>query len=303
MKAIYKASNEIFRFYLKLIFEQPATPLLLVSLGFLLRASSVVIFALTIKAFLVVLDPTIINHLFHLLFGQANVEQSTIDKLLPGIVLVLAGMVALQFLLNTLYLRAFIKHRRNLVERFAEQPIFANLESQKHICLDLIPVGYESLIKVLEITLFYLSLCILIFILNPVIGFIVVPILMAILLYMLLFVIERKSARAKAYKERQDVSADALIDGLQFADHSFTTLRRNTTYSEFFGGLGMVLLMAFYLLFMDITSFAENKLFAFVLILSVRFLVNYTGEFSRLLGVILSHHTMLAKLQYNNNNQ
>ena len=289
---------EILSFYLRLLAIRPWSNLLLVVLGFVLRGSSVVIFALPIKAFLIVLDPTTSHYFLAPMLANIGIENSSDDFYVKLVLIGLSIMVTTQFLLNMIYQKLFINSRTSLVQHILKEPLCSSPNYHEHATFDLIPQGFESIVKVLEIVLFYASLALLILIINWTIAVVLLILLCILVFTMLAYVDERGSVRKEAYNERQtvDITGDNPIAGLRWADHTFNSIKRSSTYSELFGGLGMVIVMVLYVTWLDSSAVTANGLVSLVLVLSIRFLINYTGEISRLLGSIFQQHSMLAFL-------
>ena len=292
---------QLVSFYGSLTKGRRAVCVCLVMLGFFLRSSSVVIFALTVKAFLIVLDPTATVAVLNRLLNLQSSPISNIQQLVEYVVGGLTAMVLLQYALNRMYLSCFIAIRRRVVLTVIRNPVSSNSDYQKHVCLALIPEGFESLIKITEIAIFYSCLVLLIFLISPLIGIVVIALLVLILGFMLIFVSEKADERRQAFLRRQDASdGEKMIQGLDFADHTFRSIRNNSIYSEFFGGLGMVMIMLLYTVWAGGSIEIKNGLVALVLVLSIRFLINYTGEFSRLARILLNQFDMFEKFDLQN---
>jgi len=250
---------------------------------------------------LIVLEPETIFYIINGALNTKDVNIASTDSLISGVVLGLAVMVLAQFLLNNLYLRLFLYSRKRLIEKIIASPFSSHADYHQHVCLDLIPLGYESVIKLFEIAVFYSSLMLLIFLINPIVAITVVILLFLILIYMLMFVNERSSVRREAYQKRQNlVDTNNLIEGLEFTDHNFLMVRKSNIYSELFGGMGMVFVMLLYVVWLNDTTSLGNNFTALVLVLSIRFIINYTSEFSNLMGTVFGQYTMLGNLDLYN---
>lgn len=293
-----RKAYEIFSFYVRLLARDPSKNLLLVLLGFFLRGSSVVIFALTVKAFLVVIDPQTARFFLVPMLDYFSIDHGSQDYYVKVVLLGLSAMVLVQFLLNLVYQKQFIDNRQLLVKSIIDTPLCSSQSYHEHVVFDLIPQGFESIVKALEIVLFYASLVLLIFVINSAVALLLVVLLGVLIFTMLAYIDERSSTRSAAYNDRQtvDLTGDEPMRGLRFADHVFNASKRSSTYSELFGGMGMVLVMLVYVLWFDDSDLSGSSLVSIVLVLSVRFLINYTGEISRLLGAIFQQYSMLAFL-------
>lgn len=222
--------------------------------------------------------------------------------MLWAVVVALAGMVVFQYLFNLLYTAAFIKNRMALIKDIIDKPLASNTEFHIHVCLDRIPAGYEAIIKTSEISLFYISLLIGIILVSPAIALTLVLLLVVMTFTMLLKVHTNSEVRSTAYDARYNLEESNynLIKGMDYANFNFTTIRNSAVYSELFGGIGIVLIMLFYLLWFSGEQLTSNNLLSLILVLSIRFVINYTGEFSRLIGSIIEQQDILKHLNLNN---
>ena len=192
-------------FYLGLVTRGPVSNAILVLVGYLLRVVSVSIFALTVKVFLVIVDPQLGSKIISSTLTDFGLPPIGANDLVVGVISSLVALVIFQYLLNLWYASAFLKNRTALVADLLKNPLVNNDEFYVHVCLDRIPVGYESTIKSLEICLFYASLLIAISLISPIIAISVVALLILITLLMLVKVHERTcSLKDRAIKPEVD---------------------------------------------------------------------------------------------------
>ena len=290
---------EVLMFYLHALLKAPSSNAVLVFLGFLVRASSVFIFALTIKVFLIVIDPSFSLALVSSVASEFGFSQLGESELVTGSLIVLLALVILQFVLNRCYEYLFLKNRNTLVEYLIENPLVDGDEFHVHVCLDRVPVGFESIIKSLEICLFYASLILIIYWISPVMAASVVVLLLLIVYLMLMKTHERSETMTAAYEARAKVksASDDVAAGLALTDLNFITARRTATYSELFGGAGIVIVMLLYLYWQDHVQLTSSSLVTLFLVLSIRFVIGYTGELSRLISTIVQQQDMMGLLR------
>ena len=285
-------------FYLSLFFQRCFKSFFIVTLGFVLRASSVTIFGLTIKTFLIVIDPKLTISLASptlKFIGLSGFSETQFSYL---VVCGLGTMILIQFFLNQLYGKMFLSTRESLLSELAQRLTYNDEAHKSHIIYDVIPHGYESMLKALEILFFYCFLLCLIAFIHPAVALILIVLLLIMVLFTVTLVKKRNRERQFFQKNRQTVSSapDDLDKGIGLANHIFSSNRKNIVYSDLFGGVGMILVILLYLFYFSELPFTSNGLVPLFLALCIRFSINYTNEFSQHIGVLIDHRKSLSNL-------
>lgn len=289
------------KFYACLLSREPLPAFLLIATGVLVRFMTVFVFVLTFKVFLTIIDPNVslvvANTFIHDVIGR-NVSATEFQLALISTLLFLIGI---QFALNKIYVNQYLKLRHRIVTRLLKKPLNDHRPTHLHICLDKFPQGYEGLVKSLEILVFYFFLMIGIFFINAFAGLLVVTVVPAMIVLMLIksrkeihVQKEMQSARKKVLEQESEIERV-----LSLASENYAFGRNGLTYTEFFGGIAIVIMMSALLFFYTMDDGITDKiagLTALLLVFCIRFAVVYAGELSRSLAKVLQQRVIVESI-------
>ncbi|RBP51486.1 hypothetical protein [Arenicella xantha] len=293
-------SMQVLKFYLQLLAKRPMATLFLVFLGFLVRGLSVVVFVLIVKVFLSVIDPSsivkVVNQ-FASGYGLAEINQS---NLLYALVIILVVLIVAQYVLNKVYLFFFLHYRTATISGLLLSPLNDHVPMHLHICLDKVPIGYEGVIKSLEILLFYFFLFSGIFLINPLAGLLVLLLVPIMLALMLLKGRKEVFVHTEMQQCRKAVLSmdDDYLRALQLINENYMFGRNSIIYSELFGGISIVIMMIAFMLWYSERQFGFSGVAALFLVFGIRFAVVYAGELSRVLSRVLQQRIIVEKIQH-----
>jgi len=288
-------------FYLRILLIKKYLALAVIFIGIVVRFLSVFIFALTLKVFLTIIDPGVLLDTFNqLLYHYAGFTLNA-AKFQIVLILILFSLICFQFLLNKLYLRQYLILRRHLVEWLLDRPLNDNTNMHLHICLDKFPMGFDSIIKSLEILVFYFFLLIGIFFISFLAGFLVILVVPVIILVMVVKSRKEIFVQQEMHNMRKEVTdltsdIDTLLD---LSNQHYSYARNGVTFSDFLSGAAIVVTMSLLLLidFAD-AGLSENIVgfTALILVFCIRFAVTYAGELSRSLNKLLQQRIIIENV-------
>jgi len=295
-------SYAILTFYFQLLKQRLLFSILVIFLGFVGRALTVVVFVLVLKVFLSILEPessvAITNHFLLDTLGFELEQQ----QVLMGLVSVLSVLIMFQFLINKLNLFLFLKLRAALLSFVLESKLNNHTLTHLNICLDKIPQGFDAVVKSSEIVLFYSVLLSAIFYLSPLTGFLVLFIVPSIVFIMLIKGRKEVHVQAEMHAKRKEIkSLDDDIDAfLHLNEQTYLYGRNSLIYADLLGGLAIIsLILVFYFISPQESGSGLRGLAALFLVFSVRFAIVYAGELSRLLGRVLQQRVIIEKISLN----
>jgi hypothetical protein len=293
-----KDSMMIIKFYYSLLYRKPLLSTLVIVLGFMARAVSVLVFVMTLKVFLSILDPTTVVKLLETYISKYYDSSLSVSGLLNLLVIGLAGLVIIQLALNKLYLFLFLQLRATLQKMILAKPLNEHFLTNVHVCIDKLPQGYEAVVKVSEILLFYFFLLLGIFYLSKMAGLLLLVIIPLIVLIMV--VKGRKEVHVQMDirdKRKSLVEVDSDYEGyISLNDENYLYGRNSVIYADFFGGFALVFLILVFLIMNPAGGDSFSGLTALFLVFSIRFAVLYAGELSRFLGKVIQQRVIVDKI-------
>lgn len=286
-------------FYCKLLRQKPFASALVILLGFIARALTVVVFVLVLKVFLSIFEPeSSIKIANSFLLGMTGGEFNQ-SQILIGLVSILSILVLLQFAINKLNLHLFLKLRASLISFLLARQLNEHVLTHLNICLDKVLHGFDAVIKSSEIVLFYLVLLSVIFYLSPLAGVLVVVIVPLIVFIMLIKGRKEVHVQTEMQAERKKIVGldDDMESFFQLNRQTYLYGRNSVINADFLGGLSIIcLILVFYFMAPNNEGEGLRGLTALFLVFSVRFAIVYAGEFSRLLGRILQQRVIIDKI-------
>lgn len=293
-------SLSVLAFYYSLLSQKAFSSGLVIFLGFLARALTVLVFVLVLKVFLSILEPESsikIANSFLLESVGIELDQSQIST---GLVSILLFLMILQFAINKLNLFLFLKLRASLLSLLLPRQLNEHLLTHLNICLDKVPQGYDAVIKSSEILLFYLIILSAIFYLSPLAGFLVLVVVPLIVFIMLIKGRKEVHVQAEMQKQRKGIKSlgDDVETFLLLNEQTYLYGRNSIIYADFLGGVSIVgLILVFYFITPNNGGEGLRGLTALFLVFSVRFAIIYAGELSRFLGRVLQQRVIIEKIQ------
>lgn len=288
-------TRRVFRFYRILLALRPLSAVMLVLSGLATRVLSVGVFVLIVKVFLTILDPNssaVVVNAFINDYFEYEVHQ---DVMIRAMLIGLSALLCCQYFISKFNLWLFLKTKEKIVHSVLKTPLNEHKATHIHICLDYIPMGLDGALKCIEICLFYGLLVMGIFVINPLLGMLLL--IVAPLLLMILVMNGRKEVYVvREIRElRQQVNEpEEAEEVIKLGSKQYSFIRASIINSEFFGGFAIVIMMLLFMLWFDQSKI--ESIAALVLVFSVRFAVIYTGELSRHLGRLLQQRIILTKV-------
>lgn len=289
------------KFYVCLLIREPLLSMMLITTGVVVRFMTVFVFVLTFKVFLTIIDPSVSLDVVNKLIRNFLGRDISASELQFWLILALLFFICVQFAFNKIYLKQYLSLRRLIVNWLLKKDLNDHRPMHLHICLDKFPMGFEGVVKSTEILVFYLFLLIGIFIINSLAGLlvvIVVPIMIFVMLVKSRKEIhvqkEMQAARSKSLEEEGEIATV-----LTLASENYAFGRNGLTYTEFFGGLAIVVMMSSLLFFYSIGDGMAEKiagLTALLLVFCIRFAIVYAGELSRSLGKVLQQRVIIESI-------
>ncbi len=294
----------ILGFYLRLLPLEPLRSFLLITTGVLVRSISVIVFVLTFKVFLSVIQPESVRYLLDL-FIESGFDLDVVRFNLFFVIYFLVGtlfaLIVVQFLLNKVYSHLFLSMRTRLMRSLVVAPITSNEKLNLHICLDHFPIGFDGIIKTSEIIVFYFFLIAGIFYLNIYAGLLVLILLPFIIVIIVIKGRKEVHVRQEMVQSRKKILStnDDISSFVALGAETFKYARNSVTYAQFFAGLALVSMM-FLFMFMSPGDETKNHLVglpALILVFSIRFAFLYAGELSRSLSRVLQQRVFFENIE------
>jgi hypothetical protein len=294
-------SMMIIKFYYSLLYKKPYTSLLVIVLGFFARAVSVLVFMMTLKVFLSILDPATVVQLLDRYISVYFDISLSVSGLLNLLVVGLAALVMLQLTLNKIYVSLFLHLRAALQKVILDRRLNEDFLTHVHVCIDKFPQGYEAVVKASEILLFYFFLLLGIFYLSKLAALLLLIIVPIIVLIIVIKGRKEVHVQMDIRDKRKDlVDEDSDYDGyISLSNENYLYGRNSVIYADFFGGFALVLLILVFLYVNPVVGESFSGLTALFLVFSIRFSVLYAGELSRFLGKVMQQRVIVDKIVNN----
>lgn len=292
-------SLTILKFYCSLIRQKAILSIVVVFLGFVTRALTVVVFIFVLKVFLSILEPeTSVKAANGFLLNFLGFELDQ-QQVLAGLVGVLSVLVLFQFVISKLNLHLFLRLRASLLSLILKRKLNDHVLIHLNICLDKIPQGIDAIIKSSEILFFYFILLTVIFYLSPLAGLLVLLIVPGIVIAMLLNGRKEVHVQAAMQAKRKTITTlnDDLDGFLRLNEQAYLYGRNSIIHGNLLAGLAIVCLILVFLFFAPEAERDGLQGFtAIFLVFSVRFAIVYAGELSRLLGRVLQQRVIVERI-------
>lgn len=288
----------VLRFYSRLLRSYPALSLFVIVVGFLVRGVSVVVFVLTLKVFISILDPDAALNVINQVLVQQGWSPLTTNGLVSVMVGALSILICSQFALNKIGAYSFLHLRSKILNRLLESPINQDARVHFNICLDRVPLGLEAVVKVCEILLFYVVLIANIFFWSVLSGVLVLIIVPIIIFLMLAKGRKEVHLTVNMQQERRDIAEfdDDCDEYLRLKKQTYLIARNNVVYADLFGGLAIVFLTLAFVFMGPSIGGGVTGVTALLLVFSIRFAIVYAGELGRQLGKVLQQRVIVEKI-------
>lgn len=281
-------------FYFRLMAVYPQRSIIAVLSGFCYRVLNIGIFVLILKIFLMIIDPSSALELLNKIAPNSSLNIDDPQLVAASLLGFLALIIVIHFIVGKINLAMlrFIRHQLQL--KGPQLALHENLANRRNISLDQLPIGFESIVKVSEILLFFVFVMTTIFWMNVFLGMLViltVPVFVAFLVIRgreeIFVLTELRESRQQIGQLSEDEYASPVMKS---AEH-FALTRNNLLYSDFIGGLLLAAIMTGFLFY---NQEVFSSLSSLILIFSLRFALVYAKELSNVMRRLVQQRTLLG---------
>ena len=288
-------SLNVIKFYAGTIIAFPYSSIALITLGVFYRLLNVIIFVTVIKIFLLIIDSNTANQLLKLAANYHPILTEIPHEKTPLLALSLLFIMAITlYLVGTLYLKIMLKVRAILLKNGVNINIYEKLVDKRNFALDHFAAGYDSIIKLSEIFVFFCLLAAIIFIINKMLFITIVVLVPLIVIWLVYKGKESIFIQTKFRNSRQAIGRKTEAEYSQIIKDSnqfFASSRRAIIKSDFSTGIGMVAVIGLFFAYQP--ENISSNLQALILVFSVRFAIMYAKESSVVLGRLLQQRTII----------
>lgn len=289
----------VFSFYVSIVSNYKLASLVILISGFFSRILGVLAFASVIKLFLVVINPEVFIPKIVSFFNQKFdvVLSSNESDIIFIMLLVLQCLLVTNYIVDRINIAAFLRLRWKVTRQFSMLPVAETKSGKRNFSLDVIPNGCESLLKIAEIVIFFILVGMLVFLVNALVGLMVILLVPFFILYMvfrakkdLILANEFKSKRGDFCKGTTSQFRTVIEAGSELLKYR----RTNNAISQLIAGTIISIVIFTFFVFGEADEVL--KLWSIVLVFGIRFLIGYAKELSVHTAKILAARAQLKPL-------
>jgi len=294
-KILSKPPVQVFAFYAKLALLYKKESTVIVATGFLYRLFTILLFVLIVKIFVLVINPASMESILKKLSAISSFSDVRVNENSTLIMLaILQVCVVLHYLIGKINVKCLIGVRKEISLRFTELPFDLHIGKRRTIALDVITIGYENFLKIIEIGLFFVFIIVMIISINLVLGIFVV---LAIPLFILGILSKNRNDMLlsnKYVKSKEDLYGMSLAEYEEPINNSQILLEHTkgtTLFSQMVGGSIVVVMIL--LLFTFDPELSITGIWSLFLIFGVRYSISYAQEIGGVAGKLISTRLLL----------